>query len=123
MSDSEIIERNKQIALMLGAIYSEVAEAWGFGNAKIEDKEITIHGKPHKNLVWAERWEKELKFHSDWNWLKESLNFINSLNEEDFSDDEIHAYDDILDLTLFSDIIEVFERVSIFAKLYNEKKI
>lgn len=76
MTQQEIQERNKQIALMLGAIYSSHADAWGFGNARIEPNELKFGNEIFKGCVWAERFEKELKFHSDWNWLMESVEFI-----------------------------------------------
>jgi hypothetical protein len=118
METTEIQERNNQIALMLGAIYSEIAEAWGFGDARIEDKEITIHGKLHKNLVWAKRWEKELKFHSDWNWLMGAIKKILSIVSEN---DDMEIYNIIIDQ--IPDIEAVFIAVSNFAQLYNENKL
>lgn len=69
MSEQEIKEGNELIALFMGAIYSENAEAWGFGNARIEITPLKFQGKTYKNAVWAERFEKELKFHSSPEWL------------------------------------------------------
>lgn len=69
MVEKEIIEGNKLIAEFMGAIYSEYAEAWGFDNARIEPKPIKFQGKTYKNCVWAERFEKELKYHSSPEWL------------------------------------------------------
>jgi hypothetical protein len=79
MTQQEIEIRNEQIARMIGGIYSKNAKAWGFGNARVEDKEATIQGKKYKDLVWAERFERELKFHSDWNWIMEAVEFIGSI--------------------------------------------
>ena len=68
-------ERNKEIALMLGAIYSNYAEAWGFGNAKNIGSKM-FDGIMYENVVEAQRFEKELKFHSDWKWLMEAVYYL-----------------------------------------------
>ncbi len=60
MEQQEIQERNKQIALMLGWEYDIQAEAWY---------------KNQKDHEWGYKIE-ELKFHSDWNWLMEAVEFI-----------------------------------------------
>lgn len=70
MKQEEILQYNKRCALFLGAIYSEQAEAWGFGNAKNIGSKM-FHGVMYHNVIQAERFEKELKFHSDWNWIME----------------------------------------------------
>jgi hypothetical protein len=75
MEQQEIQERNEQIALMLGAIHSIHTEAWGFGNTKNIGSKM-FHGVMYKDVIQAERFEKELKFHSDWNWLMEAVEFI-----------------------------------------------
>ena len=80
MKTSEIIEGNKLIAEFMNGIYSENANAWGFGNARIEHKTKIIQGKKYENLVWAERWEVELKYHSSWDWLIPVVEKIESLN-------------------------------------------
>jgi hypothetical protein len=139
MTPQEIQERNKEIALMLGGIYSKAAEAWGFGNSRVEKKTIIIEGQSYKSLVWAERFEKELLFHSDWNWLMEAVEFINKThNNVKVNFDNEHR-----DLTytiqyligggyfprakepspkrLMHSINDLFLPVSDFAKLYNEK--
>jgi hypothetical protein len=142
MTQQEIQERNEQIALMVGGIYSKYANAWGFGNARIDYGEKIILGKKYKNVVSAERWEKELLFHSDWNWLMDAVEFIESLgyNIEICSyhgNDTLHYCSvhktldkDINDIESIIKPIEsdnkkeaVFIAVSYFAKLYNEKKL
>ena len=75
MNEKEILEYNKRCALFLGAIYSEQAEAWGFGNAKNIGSKM-FHGVMYHNVIQAERFEKELKFHSDWNWIMEMVEAI-----------------------------------------------
>ncbi len=76
MTQEQIAQRNKEIALMLGGIYSKLADAWGFGNARIEPNELRFGIEIFKGCVWAERFEKELKFHSDWNWLMEGCKYL-----------------------------------------------
>lgn len=78
MKQEEILQYNKRCAMFLGAIYSKQAEAWGFGNAKNIGSKM-FHGVMYHNVIQAERFEKELKFHSDWNWIMEILLKIQSL--------------------------------------------
>jgi len=75
MTQEEILEYNKRCAEFLGAIYSEHARAWGFGNAKNIGTKM-FHGVIYHNVIQAERFEKELKFHSDWNWIMEVVDAI-----------------------------------------------
>ena len=82
-------EGNKLIALFDGAIYSKHAEAWGFGRARIKPKQKVFQGVTYQNLVWAERFEKELKYHSDWNWLMPIVEKIESII---FEDDEYYNF-------------------------------
>lgn len=79
MTQEEILEYNKLCAEFLGAIYSEHAKAWGFGNARIEPNTLKFGNRLIKGAVWAERFEKELKFHSDWNWIMEVVEAIEKL--------------------------------------------
>jgi len=59
MTEQEIQERNKQIALMLG---------W---------KNLNDNSFPEYINAFGDFYSlKELKFHSDWNWLMESVEFI-----------------------------------------------
>jgi len=139
MTQQEIQERNKQIALMFGAIYSIHAEAWGFGNARIEPNELKFGNKIIKGAIWAERFEKELKFHSDWNWLMEAVEFIETQNMEvSIIQNECSIIDtEKAELEENPFMIEpvakcfevstkkeaVFLAVSDFAKLYNNEEI
>ena len=82
MNEKEILEYNKRCALFLGAIYSEQAEAWGFGNAKNIGSKM-FHGVMYHNVIQAERFEKELKFHSDWNWIMDVVEAIEKLTKQD----------------------------------------
>lgn len=75
LTQEEILEGNKLCAEFLGGMYSEHAEAWGFGNAKNIGSKMFQEVMYH-NIIQAERFEKELKFHSDWNWLMEIVEKI-----------------------------------------------
>jgi hypothetical protein len=59
MTQQEIQERNSDIALMLGLHH---------------DKECVIYG------MTAYTWDM-LRFHSDWNWLMEAVEFIEKIGE------------------------------------------
>lgn len=85
MTQKEVLEYNKMCAEFLGAIYSKHAEAWGFGNAvNIGSKEF--NGIMYEDVIQAQRFEKDLKFHSDWNWIMEVKNQIcNSPKVDEFN--------------------------------------
>lgn len=118
-----------------------MAEAWGFGNARVEFKEIVIQNKKYTSLVWAQRFEKDLKFDSDWKWLMEAVEFINKnkhkhklINPAQNQCRDLHytiGYllnggwwgDTKVPRRLFSDITQLFLAVSDFAKLFNDKKL
>lgn len=74
-----ITEKKELVAEFMGGIYSVHAEAWGFGNARIEPKEIKSKNKVYKNLVWAQNFEKELKYNSSWDWLMPIIKKIHEL--------------------------------------------
>ena len=129
MTEQEIIEGDKLIAEFMGNIYSKNAEAWGIGNAKIEHKELTIQGKVYKNLVWAERFEKELKYHSSWDWLMPVVNKIESKGFDVFINGLYCRITDcgLTDLEIesgetTSKIEAVWETVVEFIKWYNKEK-
>lgn len=67
MEQQEIQERNKQIALMMG---------W-------DDDNQTMFYPPHRFGSMKEL--DELCFHSDWNWLMETCDFIGNLRHKGFS--------------------------------------
>jgi hypothetical protein len=86
LKESQILQYNKMCAEFLGAIYSEHAEAWGFGNAKNIGSKM-FHGVMYHNVIEAQRFEKELKFHSDWNWIMEVVEAIKNIqNPREHSD-------------------------------------
>ena len=118
MTQQEIQERNEQIALMLGM--------------KIEGTYIT-NWKEFNSLLHSI--EDTLKFHSDWNWLMEAVEFIDKLSNYFIQIEEKSCY--VYDISKFDNsqtnafIIKdgetkkeaVFTAVSDFAKLYKKKQL
>jgi hypothetical protein len=122
MTQDEIQERNKQIALMLGLHH---------------DEDVVIFSD-----MMSYAWDN-LKFHSDWNWLHEAVEFIENLkgisvyigknkmskthsveiSYEDYSWEKKPHRDKTIFIQNESKKEAVFIAVSDFAKLYNEKKI
>jgi hypothetical protein len=113
MTQQEIQERNKQIALMFGKKY--------------ENNRIVIHCRNVFGVnPSGETWQ-ECSYHSDWNWLMEAVEFI----EKVYNNQPI--YFGHKNCVIFSpktikskgkDKKEaVFIAVSDFAKLYNENKL
>lgn len=119
--EQKIMEGNKIIAEFMGGIYSENAAAWGFGNARIEHKEFVFEGKLYKNLVWAERFEKELKYHSSWDWLMPIIGKIACLGRSNFEDKINRKRVELFkDVSIFSTIQNVYSIVIEFIIWYNE---
>jgi hypothetical protein len=118
--ENNIETKNEQIALMLGGVYSESTKQWGFGNA-MPVPEIKIGGVKYENLVSAQRHETELKYHCDWAWLMDAVQFINELEEDEFSVDEWVVFDKLLDLVIFTSMEKVFELVANFAYHHNKR--
>jgi hypothetical protein len=117
MTQQQIQERNQQIALMLGGIYSKLVDAWGLGNAQNIGSKM-FDGVMYEDVIKAQRFEKELKFHSDWNWLMEAIQFL----QKHFESKE-RSWTTIDRYPLYTDIETVFVIVSDFAKHYNEGKL
>jgi len=67
MTQQEIQERNKQIALMLGWHQNPNKFNFWVGDDKLVSKDSFVE-------------TRDLTFHSDWNWLMEAVEFIESLN-------------------------------------------
>jgi predicted FMN-binding regulatory protein PaiB len=111
MTQQEIQERNKQIALMMGAIDYKADKWYKLGGYK-EHIYFPNWNYPNRFL------EKDLKFHSDWNWLMEAIQFLKKHFE---SKDRYWTTIEIY--PLYSNIEDVFIVVSDFAKLYNNKEL
>jgi hypothetical protein len=140
MTQEEIQRRNELIASMLFGIYSEIANAWGFGNARIEPNEIKFGNRIIKGAVWAERFEKELKFHSTWDgWLMDAVNFIEGIHSSKHKRFGVHIIGNncCIQSTSFEDNLPTFMlnqyginkleatfiAVSDFAKIINDEII
>lgn len=120
METTEIQERNKQIALMLGYI-----------NTTPTDKDFNIFENKEKPFSAIPKMieTRSMEFHSDWNWLMEAVEFVESRGYE------IDIFANCVEICTTPDedyVSEavgktkkeaVFVAVSDFAKLYNEKKL
>ena len=94
MTQKEILEFNKLCSEFLKMEFEVHSNTWRY-----------------KDLITT-----ELLFHSDWNWIKSLLEKISSLNEDDFSDETQQAFEDLLDLSLFSSKESVCESINNFIK-------
>ncbi len=105
-------DKQECIARMLGGIYSSHANAWGFGDAKVLTNEIKFGGRTYKNVISARRFETELKFDSDWNWLIEAIQFIEKHTNI------LPAFTPVIGN--IPDIEKTFEAVADFAERYEK---
>ncbi len=118
MTPQEIQERNKQIALMLGYV-----------NTTPTDKDFNIFEYPTKIEGIPKMIETmSMRFHSDWNWIIESVEFIEKLGYDVVIAKKICGIwtggtCHIAGKGVFKKEEAVFIAVSDFAKLYNEKKL
>jgi hypothetical protein len=131
MAQQEVQERNKQIALMLGWKEYKPERNWFWGKKKM------TYYKGFDKVTWSTPrvYVDYFKFHSDWNWLMEAIRFIQKKSFDitiDFfsstgilkTDAFVSKNSDIIIESLGKEDIEaMFEIVSDFAKLYNEKKL
>jgi hypothetical protein len=137
MTQQEIQERNTQIALMLG---------WEY------DEDLKIFNTPFLELVEPQAFgdeqfssrlhDYELKFHSDWNWLMEAVEFIETIKVNNIQIYDVKIWDSHCEIKMnpqyaltFDKLPEpnwiiqktkieaVFIAVSYFAKLYNNKEL
>jgi hypothetical protein len=129
MTSQEIQERNKQIALMLNIkieqCYPENKDHKQHGIVYTLEKEFA----ENVNSVFLS--VSELKFHKDWRWLMEAVEFIERLSvhhmvETNRSSCVIYNGRNIITANYFkADKTKkeaVFIAVSDFAKLYNDKQ-
>jgi hypothetical protein len=127
MTQQEIQERNEQIALLLGYI-----------NTTSTDKDFNIFENKEKPFSAIPKMIETMSmcFHSDWNWLMESIKFIEHELEHSYSVDIVNKNQcEIVengekyicgygfDTVNNSKIEAVFIAVSDFAKLYNNKEL
>ena len=131
MTQQEIQERNKEIALMFG-----LKRGWWIHQEKplTDDKKqwCDIEGKTF--LGAKVYYDKDLKFHSDWNWLMEAVEFINKTHKDNNPYRDLHYTVGYLlhggwwektkiPERLLSDKTQLFLAVSDFAKLFNNKEL
>ncbi len=106
MTQEEIKERNKQIALMLGVDVNHSTRVYRDSKSSLRH----IIDKMPKCLL--------LIFHEDWNWLMQAIQFLHKhfeSKERSWTSIERHP--------LYTDIETVFVLVSDFARHYNEGKL
>ena len=111
MNQQEILEYNKRCAEFLGFKCS-INEQYEL------PKMMTFPPKKNSNLCYTAKicCIDDMQFHIDWNWIKSLLEKISSLNEDDFSDKTQQAFEDLLDLSLFSSKESVCESINNFIK-------
>jgi hypothetical protein len=73
MTQQDIQERNKQIATMLG-----LKRGWWISQNKplTDDKKQWLDVDSKTSLGTRVYYDKDLAFHSDWNWIMEAIVFI-----------------------------------------------
>jgi len=149
MTQQEIKERNKEIALMLGAEINDTLERIYID--KMLDDELIFHNISVNLSSYGWNGTRNihyipfnmLQFHSDWNWLMEAVEFIeklkgmsiyigknrmNKLHSVEISyEDNTWQKRPHIDKTIFiqNELKKeaVFIAVSDFAKLYNNKQL
>lgn len=116
MTQEEIKDYNRRCAEFLG--YELIApemrkrpEQWKDNSYWEHKDKANVHTS--KKVLGRDGY---LSFHSDWNWIKSVLEKISSLNEDDFSDETQQAFEDLLDLSLFSSKESVCESINNFIK-------
>jgi len=84
MTPQQIQDRNKDIALMLGAYTKSMmgANAWVLNEDELNLSFDIFDEKIFSNNGGSGWKIKDLKFNSDWNWLMESIRFIEDLNNK-----------------------------------------
>ena len=141
MTQQETQDRNKEIALMLGADIQDTLERIYID--KMIDDELTFHNI--SVTLGTYEWSGTtnihyipfdmLQFHSDWNWIMEAVEFIEKLDNYFIQIEEKSCY--VYDISKFDDsqtnafIIKdsktkeesVFIAVSDFAKKFNNKEL
>jgi len=113
MTQEEIQERNKQIIQMIGFKRG----FWIHQEKPLTDDKRQWCDIDGKTILGTRvYYDKDLQFHSDWNWLMEAVEFVQRLP----LDEKNHR---IWNMQLRTPKIEIFIAVSDFAKLYNEGKL
>lgn len=133
MTQEEIQERNKQIALMLGAYTKQMMglDAW-----LLEEDELNLSFGLFDEKLFSNNggsgWLiKDLKFHSDWNWLMEAVEFVRKTSGISMVEGPVKQPTCVIHLGNLRALSgqsntlkeSVFIAVSDFAKLYNDEKL
>ena len=86
MTQQEVQKRNKQIALMLGAYTKQMmgVNAWVLEEDELNLSFDLFDEKLFSNNGGSGWLIKDLKFHKDWNWLMEAVEFIEKLQFDDY---------------------------------------
>jgi hypothetical protein len=134
MTQEEIQERNKEIVLMLGWKKTSAHKRDQYGYYQ----PVVGYSTPYRNTLDTQAVEYQfdknafatgdLQFHSDWNWLMESVEFIHKKYHTIISVNhcEIHTYENdkkSINVGANNTKLATFIAVSDFAKLYNEGKL
>jgi len=106
MESTEIQDRNKEIAVMLGVDIN-------FSTQVYRDSKSSL-----RHIIDNMPKSEDLQFHSDWNWLMQAIQFL----QKHFESKEM-VWTSIQRYFLFTDIETVFTMVSDYAKHYNEGKL
>lgn len=138
MNGVNLTERNKQIALMLGWKEATLEYKLKWCSVPTEERLNEINPKYVPILMKENEeplWESSLKWHSNWNWLIEAVQFINKThNQGNPHRDLLYTIKYLLNggwwgerlvpMRNLSDIEPLFLAVSDFAKLHlnNDEK-
>ena len=120
MTQQEIQERNKQIALMLGWECQSTKTKYSYWKLPNNERYFCDYEFP--------KHDKNFIFHSNWNWLMEAVEFIQQKYSTIISHNhcEIHMYDNgkrPINIGSNTTMFATFIAVSDFAKLYNNKEL
>jgi hypothetical protein len=113
MTQEQIAERNKQIALMLGLKPLNKPYLGAYQPTRDTHNSAFYHER-----IEGESWYIYPKYDVDWNYLMEAIQFL----QKHFESKE-RSWTTIERYPLYTDIKTVFVIVSDFAKHYNEGKL
>jgi hypothetical protein len=119
------VEKNKLIAEFMGMVYDNHGQPNKYW--ELTDEQNFVSQKPYPQ-------NKDLKFHSDWNWLMEVVEKIETLPDEKFQIEINGKWCNFFDMKTLnsvefekadneSKIQNCFEAVVMFIRWYNNKTI
>ncbi len=126
MENKEKEERNKEIALMIGAV--EGKDLWGMSALKLEQFKRNCYSNQLQDWFLNPYFTlSELEFDWDWNWLMEAIKFVSKLEvsliwfkESNLSLSKNEIIQILKEKFIEADSFETFKFVSDIAKSYNE---